>query len=87
MWPDYQIDPGARALRTCGTPRWSASDVRKFTGGRPGDHAPRHDLPGEPDVQIVGVIPERAGNPMVFWFNRKYLEEAMEGRGGFGTSA
>jgi putative ABC transport system permease protein len=33
-------------------------------------------------LQIVGVIPEATGNPVVLWFNRQYLEEAMEPHGG-----
>ena len=28
------------------------------------------------------MIPERTGNGAVFWFNREYLQEAMEPRGG-----
>ena len=33
--------------------------------------------------RIVGVFPPGAGNPYMLWFHRKYLEEAMEDRGGF----
>jgi putative ABC transport system permease protein len=85
MWPDYHIDPAAldrfRKLRNGALV--GDQTMRKF-GWRIGQEVTLRGtiFPVDLTFQIVGVIPAGAGNPMVFWFNRKMLEEAMEPRGG-----
>ncbi len=87
MWPDYQIEP--EALSRFRTTRDGAlvgeTTFTKFHW-RVGQEVTLRGtvFPVDLTFRIVGVIRSAVGNPMVFWFNRKYLEEAMEGRGGFG---
>src|SRR4030095_5700730 len=79
VWPDYGIDP--EALARFRTTRNGAlvgeSTFRKF-GWRIGQEVTLKGtiFPVDLTFRIVGVIHSSAGNPMVFWFNRKYLEEA-----------
>jgi putative ABC transport system permease protein len=86
VWPDYQID--AEAVRRFRRIRNAAlvgeETFRKF-GWRVGQEVTLRGtiFPVDLTFQVVGVV--RSGNPAIFWFNRKYLEEAMEGRGGFGN--
>ena len=88
VWPDYGIDPEAlaRFRATRNGALVGESTFRKF-GWRIGQEVTLKGtiFPVDLTFRIVGVIHSSAGNPMVFWFNRKYLEEAMEGRGGFGN--
>src|SRR5207247_7627232 len=41
-------------------------------------------FPVDLTFKIIGVIYPRFGSAQILWFSRKYLEEAMEGRGRFG---
>ncbi len=84
VWPDYHIDPDA--LRRFQKIRNGAlvgeQTMRKF-GWQVGREITLRGtiFPVDVTLQIVGVIPA-TGNPIVLWFNRQYLEEAMEPRGG-----
>jgi putative ABC transport system permease protein len=86
MWADYHIDPAAvarfRKIRNGAIV--GDGTMRKF-GWRIGQEVTLRGtiFPVDLTFQIVGVIPPGSGNPQVFWFNRKVIEEAMEGRGGF----
>jgi len=86
VWPDYGIDPGAlarfRQIRNGALV--GEQTMRKFSW-RVGQEVTLRGtiFPVDLTFQIVGVIPAASGNPLVFWFNRKYLEEAMDSRGGF----
>ena len=82
VWADYHIDPGrARPLqdgpqRRAGR-RGDDEEVR--LARRPERHPARHGLPRRPDVRDRRRHPDQAsGGDTIFWFNRKYLEEAME---------
>jgi putative ABC transport system permease protein len=85
MWPDYGIDP--EALVRFKVVRNGAivgeENMKKF-GWRIGQDVTLRGsiFPVNLTFEIVGVIPAKTGNGMVFWFNRQYLEEAMESRGG-----
>ena len=88
MWPDYQIDPEALArFRTMRNAALVGETTFKKFNWRVGQEVTLRGtiFPVDLTFRIVGVIRTAVGNPMVFWFNRKYLEEAMEGRGGFGV--
>ena len=86
MWPDYHIDPEAlqRFRRIRNGALVGEQTMRKF-GWRIGQEVTLRGtiFPVDLTFQIVGIIPASSGNPLVFWFNRKVLEEAMENRGGF----
>lgn len=86
VWPDYGWDPavlqafkharngalvGARTMKKFD---WKVGDEVALRGGV---------FPVNLTFKIVGEIPEK-GNPVVFWFPRQYLEEAMQPYGGFG---
>lgn len=85
VFPDYKIDPVAlerfRKIRNAALV--GEQTMRKF-GWRIGQEVTLRGtiFPVDLTFQIVGMIPAASGNPMVFWFNRQYLEEAMESRGG-----
>jgi len=86
VWPDYGIDPAAlaRFRKTRNGALVGEQTMRKF-GWRIGQEITLRGtiFPVDLTLQLVGVIPAASGNPLVLWFNRKYLDEAMEGRGGF----
>jgi putative ABC transport system permease protein len=86
VWPDYGWEPsvletfkrtrngalvGSRTMKKFG---WNVGDEIALRGGV---------FPVNLTFKIVGEIPER-GNPVVLWFPRQYLEEAMQPYGGFG---
>jgi putative ABC transport system permease protein len=86
VWPDYGWDPtvleafkhtrngalvGARTMKKFD---WKVGDEISLRGTV---------FPLNLTFKIVGQIPER-GNPVVLWFPRQYLEEAMQPHGGFG---
>jgi putative ABC transport system permease protein len=85
VFPDYKIDPAAlerfRKIRNGAIV--GEQTMRKF-GWRIGQDVTLRGtiFPVDLTFQIVGEIPAASGNQMVFWFNREYLEEAMESRGG-----
>jgi putative ABC transport system permease protein len=85
VWPDYLIDPEAvgRFKRIRNAVLVGEQNMRKF-GWRIGQDVTLRGtiFPVDLTFQVVGVIPERTGNGAVFWFNREYLQEAMEPRGG-----
>ena len=81
VWPDYGIDPAAleRFRKTRNGALVGEQTFRKF-GWRIGQEITLKGtvFPVDLTLQIVGVIPSATGNGIVLWFNRKYLEEAME---------
>jgi putative ABC transport system permease protein len=88
VWPDYDIEPAAIArFRTTRNGALVGETTFKKFGWRVGQEVTLRGtiFPVDLTLRIVGVIRTAAGNPMVLWFNRKYLEEAMEGRGSFGN--
>jgi putative ABC transport system permease protein len=88
VWPDYDIEPAAiaRFRTTRNGALVGETTFRKF-GWHVGQEITLRGtiFPVDLTLLIVGIIRTAAGNPMVLWFNRKYLEEAMEGRGSFGN--
>jgi hypothetical protein len=85
VWPDYKIDPRelARFKRIRNACLVGGATMRKF-GWQVGQEITLRGtiFPVNLTLRIVGTIPEGAGNPLVLWFNREYLEEAMESQGG-----
>ena len=85
VWPDYHIAPDAlaRFKRIRNGALVGEDTMRKF-GWRIGQNVTLKGtiFPVELSFEIVGTIGGMA-NPTMFWFNRKYLDEAMESRGGF----
>jgi putative ABC transport system permease protein len=85
VWPDYNIDPREleRFRRIRNACLVGGATMRKF-GWQVGQEITLRGtiFPVNLTLQIVGTIPENAGNPLVLWFNREYLEEAMEAQGG-----
>ena len=85
VWPDYKLDP--RQLERFKHMRNACmvgeATMRKF-GWQVGQEITLRGtiFPVNLTLKIVGTIPEGAGNPLVLWFNREYLEEAMEAQGG-----
>jgi putative ABC transport system permease protein len=85
VWPDYNLDPALveafkrtrnGALvggRTMEKFNWKVGDEIALRGGV---------FPVDLTFKIVGEIAN--GNPVVLWFPRQYLEEAMQPYGGFG---
>jgi putative ABC transport system permease protein len=86
VWPDYGWDPtvleafkhtrngalvGARTMKKF---NWKVGDEVALRGGV---------FPVNLTFKIIGEIPS-PGNPVVLWFPRQYLEEAMQPYGGFG---
>jgi putative ABC transport system permease protein len=81
VWPDYQIDPAAlerfRKIRNGALVGTQA--MQKFDWHVGQEVTLRGTIfPVNLTFQIVGVIPAEHGNPQSFWFNRKYLEDAMQ---------
>src|SRR5207244_4467614 len=85
VWPDYGIDPAAvaRFRKTRNGAVVGETTMRKF-GCRIGQEVTLRGtlFPVDLTFQLVGVVPAASGHGVGFWFNRKYLEEAMEERGG-----
>lgn len=89
MWPDYGIDPEALArFRTIRNAALVGEQTMKKFGWRVGQEITLRGtiFPVNLTFQIAGVIPAKSGNPVVLWFNYKYLQEAMEPRGSFRLS-
>ncbi len=85
VWPEYKIDPEAlERFRTMRNGALVGVDTMTKFGWRVGQEVTLRGtiFPVDLTFRIVGVIPADSGNPVVFWFNRKYFEEAMESRGG-----
>jgi putative ABC transport system permease protein len=85
-WPDYGWDPAALEAfrRTRNGALVGVRTMKKF-GWAVGDGVTLRGtvFPVDLSFKIVGTVPER-GNPIVFWFQRAYLEEAMAPYGGWG---
>jgi putative ABC transport system permease protein len=81
VWPDYAIDAAAleRFRKVRNAALVGEQTFRKF-GWRIGQEITLKGtvFPVDLTLQIVGVIPSKTGNGIVLWFNRRYLEEAME---------
>ncbi len=88
MWPDYRIDPAeaARFRATRNGTLVGEQTFRKF-GWHIGQEITLRGtiFPVDVTLKIVGILHSTTGNNQMVWFNRKYLEEAMEGRGSFGN--
>jgi putative ABC transport system permease protein len=86
MWPDYQITPpgAVAAFRKTRNGALVGEDTFKKFGWRVGQEVTLRGtiFPVDLTFMILGTIRSRSGNAVLFWFNRKYLEEAMEPRGG-----
>jgi len=87
MWADYHIDPKALArFKTIRNGALVGEDSMKKFGWRVGQNVTLRGtiFPIDLTFEIVGIIPAklRTGGAQIFWFNRKYLEEAMESKGG-----
>ncbi|HJQ83274.1 MAG TPA: ABC transporter permease [Candidatus Binatia bacterium] len=86
VWPDYKIDPAAldRFRKTRNGALVGEQTMQKF-GWEIGREITLRStvFPVNLTFRIVGVIPAASGNPISLWFNRKYLEEAMEPFGRF----
>jgi len=86
MWPDYQLDPAAlrrfRAIRNAALV--GEQTMRKF-GWKIGQNVTLKGtaFPVNLTFEIVGMIPAATGNPVVLWFNHKYLEESLQPRPGW----
>ena len=80
VWPDYKIDSREleRFRRIRNACLVGGATMRKF-GWQIGQEITLRGtiFPVNLTLRIVGTIPENAGNPLVLWFNREYLEEAM----------
>src|SRR5262249_8769980 len=85
VWADWGIDPAAlERFRRVRNGALVGDDTMKKFGWHIGQNVTLRGtiFPIDLTFEIVGVIPSKAGSMMVFWFNRAYLEEAMESRGG-----
>jgi len=83
VWPEYGFDPGAleRFRKIRNGALVGEQTMRKFHFRVGQEITLRSSVyPVDLTFQIVGVIP-RPDSPLL-WFNRKYLEEAMERFGG-----
>jgi putative ABC transport system permease protein len=86
MWPDYHLDPAAlrrfRAVRNAALV--GERTMQKF-GWKVGQNITLRGtaFPVNLTFEIVGVIPAASGNPVVLWFNHKYLEESLTPRPGW----
>jgi putative ABC transport system permease protein len=86
MWPDYKIDPAAvrrfKAVRNAALV--GEQTMRKF-GWRIGQNITLKGtaFPVNLTFEIVGEIPAASGNPVVLWFQYKYLEESLQPRPGW----
>jgi putative ABC transport system permease protein len=86
MWPDYDISPPSALAEFRKTRNGALVGVDTFKkfGWRVGQVVTLRGtiFPVDLSFKILGTISTRSGNSTVFWFNRKYLEEALEPRGG-----
>jgi putative ABC transport system permease protein len=86
VWPDYGWDPAVLEAfkKTRNGALVGARTMKKFNW-KVGDEITLRGsvFPVNLTFKIVGEIPEK-GNPLVLWFPRQYLEEAMQPYGGFG---
>ncbi|MGH7821540.1 MAG: ABC transporter permease [Candidatus Binatia bacterium] len=84
VWPDYGIDPEAlsdfRRYRDAALVGYQT--MRTF-GWKVGDRITLRGTvwPVDLEFRIVGVMPEGKGNPIMLWFSRVYLEEALRAKG------
>jgi putative ABC transport system permease protein len=86
VWPDYDWDTQVLEAfrRTRNGALVGKRTMEKFDW-RVGDEVTLRGsvFPVNLTFKIVGEIPQR-GNPIILWFPRQYLEEAMQPYGGFG---
>jgi putative ABC transport system permease protein len=85
VWPDYHIAPDALArFKRIRNAALVGEDTMSKFGWRIGQNVTLKGtiFPIELSFEVVGTI-GGMGNPTMFWFPRKYLDEAMESRGGF----
>jgi putative ABC transport system permease protein len=83
VWPDYKIDPDqVERFKHVRNGALVGTDVMSQFKWKVGQQVTLRGtiFPVNLTFEIVGVIPN-AGSRM-FWFNRTYLEEAMESQGG-----
>ena len=83
VWPDYHIAPDAlaRFQHVRNGALVGEHTMRKFGWQRrPERHAGGTVFPVDLTFEIVGHDPGGDRQPDVLWFNRKYLDEAMESR-------
>ncbi|MGE0680547.1 MAG: ABC transporter permease, partial [Candidatus Binatia bacterium] len=86
VWPDYGWGPAVLDAfkRTRNGALVGVRTMKKFNWKIGDEVALRGSVfPVNLTFKIVGEIPEK-GNPVVLWFPRQYLEEAMQPYGGFG---
>jgi putative ABC transport system permease protein len=86
MWPDYKIDPAAlRRFKAVRNAALVGEQTMRQFGWRIGQNITLKGtaFPVNLTFEIVGVIPAASGNPVVLWFQYKYLEEALQPRPGW----
>ncbi len=86
VWPEYHFSPGAlAAFRTTRNGALVGEQTMSKFGWRIGQEITLRGtiFPVDLTFKIVGVLYPRFGSAQILWFSRKYLEEAMEGRGNF----
>ncbi|MBI3302220.1 MAG: ABC transporter permease, partial [Deltaproteobacteria bacterium] len=87
VWPDYGWDPAMlEAFKHTRNGALVGTRTMKKFDWKVGDEITLRGsvFPVNLTFKVVGQIPER-GNPVVLWFPRQYLEEAMKPYGGFGN--
>jgi len=85
VWPDYHIAPDALArFKGVRNGALVGEDTMRKFGWHVGQNVTLKGtiFPVDLTFEIVGTVGGVA-NPTMLWFNRKYLDEAMESRGGF----
>jgi putative ABC transport system permease protein len=85
VWPDYHIAPDALArFKHVRNGALVGEDTMRKFGWHVGQNITLKGtiFPVDLTFEIVGTVGGVA-NPTMLWFNRKYLDEAMESRGGF----
>jgi len=88
VWPEYRFSPGAlAAFRATRNGALVGEQTMQKFGWRIGQEITLRGtiFPVDLTFKIVGIIYPRFGSAQILWFSRKYLEEAMEGRGSFGN--
>jgi putative ABC transport system permease protein len=84
VWPDYRIEPRAleRFQRIRNAALVGEQTMRRYGWRTDQEITLRGTLfPVDLTLRVVGTIPA-SGNPLVLWFNRQYLDEAMIPHGG-----
>ena len=84
VWPDYGIDPQALAdFRSYRDAALVGYQTMRTFGWKVGDRITLRGTiwPVDLEFRIVGAMPEGKGNPVMLWFSRVYLEEAMRAKG------